>query len=152
MAHVINGQFMLTSPDFKNNDQLPKQFTCDGAGTAPRLRWSGAPEGTQSFALIVDDPDAPKGTYVHWVVYNIPAELTESNFIDALQGTNSADKRGYVGACPPPGHGVHHYHFKLYALDAMLSLQAGATKHQLLDAMKKHLLGQTELMGTYKRD
>src|SRR5262249_16334726 len=123
------------------------------------LAWMDPPSGVKSFALIADDPDAPRGTWVHWVLYDLPADTTgleegvptkETLQNGANQGQNDFGKVGYGGPCPPPGP-AHHYHFKLYALADEIHLKAGATKQQLLDAMKGHILAQTELVGTYKR-
>jgi Raf kinase inhibitor-like YbhB/YbcL family protein len=151
--------FELTSSTFKRNDAIPKENTCDGSDISISLKWNEAPERTKSFALIADDPDAPRGTWVHWVLYDIPADTRElsggvghqeSLQNGAKQGKNDFGKVGYGGPCPPAGP-AHHYHFKLYALDRMTGLRAKATKQQLLDAMKGHVLGETELIGTYKR-
>ena len=150
----------LTSTAFNNNTTVPTEHTCEGKDASPALKWSGVPEGTKSIALICDDPDAPVGTWVHWVIYNIPAdavELPEGVPTDqtlrngAIQGTNDFKKIGYGGPCPPKGHGPHRYFFKLYALDAAVSLKPGATKQQLEDAMKGHILAKGQLMGKYER-
>lgn len=137
---------------------IPRVYTCDGEDRSVPLAWTEPPAGTQSFALIADDPDAPAGTWVHWVLYNIPAHtraLLEglgplASLPDgSLHGKNSWRKLGYGGPCPP--RGTHRYFFKLYALDIQLALQPGATKDDVLKAMEGHILAQTELMGTYKR-
>jgi Raf kinase inhibitor-like YbhB/YbcL family protein len=150
----------LTSPSFEPGKPIPAKFTGEGADVSPALKWEDAPAGTKSFALICDDPDAPVGTWDHWLIWNIPAtakELpegvakTETALGGARQGMNSWPRLGYNGPQPPPGHGVHHYHFKLYALDAMLALPAKSTKKQLEEAMKGRVLAQAELVGTYKR-
>jgi Raf kinase inhibitor-like YbhB/YbcL family protein len=150
--------FTLTSTAFKEGQPIPRQHTCDGVNVSPALEWSGAPAAAKTFALICDDPDAPSGTWVHWVLYNLPADriglvenvpATEKVPGDGLQGTNDFEKIGYGGPCPPSG--THHYFFKLYALDAELPLKAGATKAEVLKAMEGHIVGQTQLMGTYKR-
>jgi Raf kinase inhibitor-like YbhB/YbcL family protein len=149
----------LTTSAFPSHGTIPKKFTCDGPDGSPPLAWGGAPPGTQSFALIVDDPDAPVGTWVHWVLYDLPAntkELAEgvpkqeqlSN--GARQGRNDFRKIGYGGPCPPPGN-PHRYFFKLYALDKKLDLQAGASKAEAESAMKGHILAQAELVGRYSR-
>ncbi len=157
IGSVSTPDFQLTSPAFANGNAIPAQYTCDGDDTSPALEWVKPPEGTQSFALIMDDPDAPVGTWVHWVLYNIPAdarELAETFPSDAelsdgsRSGKNSWSKSGYGGPCPP--NSTHRYYFKLYALDTQLDLAAGATKAQLLKAMEGHILAQTELMGTYQ--
>jgi len=149
----------LTSSVFMQNQPIPKEYTCDGSDISPPLTWKDPPERTKSFALIADDPDAPRRTWVHWVLYDIPPDLRElPKAIDhsdslqngAKQGKNDFGKIGYGGPCPPSGN-AHHYHFKLYALDQMLELPAKAMKQQLLDAMKGHVLAETRLTGTYKR-
>ena len=153
----------LTSPAFETGGTIPKKFTCDGPDVSPALKWSDPPSGTQSFAVIMDDPDAPRAEpWVHWVLYKVPAGTTAlaegiptseklSEPDGALQGKNSWGTIGYRGPAPPPGHGVHHYHFKLYALDAALALKPGADKKALLDAMAGHILAQGEVIGTYQR-
>jgi Raf kinase inhibitor-like YbhB/YbcL family protein len=148
----------LTSTAFKEGQPIPRQHTCDGVNVSPALEWSGALPNTKTFAIICDDPDAPAGTWVHWVLYNLPADrigivenvpATEKVPGDGLQGTNDFQKIGYGGPCPPSG--THHYVFKLYALDGELALKAGATKAELLKAMEGHIVAQTQLTGTYKR-
>lgn len=148
----------LTSPAFNHGDAIPAKFSCDGDDISPPLQWQNVPAGTQSLAVIMDDPDAPRGTWIHWVLYNIPAATSElpENVAPAdslpgggSQGTSSFRRVGYGGPCPPGGS--HRYFFKLYALDNQLDLAAGATKDQLLAAMEGHILGQGELMGTYTR-
>jgi len=151
--------FTLSSQAFRSGAEIPRQHTCDGADQSPPLSWTGVPSGTQRFALIVDDPDAPVGTWVHWVVYDVPSDATQlpqgvpkserlSN--STQQGTNDFRKIGYGGPCPPPGK-PHRYFFKLYALDAPTGLKPRATKADVLRAVEGHVLGQAELMGTYKR-
>ena len=149
----------LSSPAFPANGQIPPTHTCDRANTAPELLWSGAPDGTRSFALIVDDPDAPRGTFTHWLLWNLPAdaaELPETGRggarlpAGALQGTNSGGAQGWMGPCPPPG-GPHRYFFTLYALDAELGLPAGAEPDAVRTAVERHTLGQAGLMGRYAR-
>ena len=151
--------FELNSSAFKENDVIPKKYTCDDRDLSPPLKWSHPPEGTKSFALISDDPDAPVGTWVHWVLYDLPAEarelpegvLTSETLSNgAKQGLTDFHRVGYGGPCPPPGS-YHRYFFKLYALDTKLNLPPRATKSQLLEAMKGHIVGETELMGRYKR-
>ena len=143
----------VKSDAFANGQSIPAKYSCTGRNISPALTWGNAPAGTQSFALIVDDPDAPMGTWVHWVVYNIPSTTTgleESADTSAVSvGKNSSSKMSYNGPCPPSG--THRYFFKLYALDSLLSLSPGATKEQLLDAMKGHILAQGELMGTFSK-
>jgi Raf kinase inhibitor-like YbhB/YbcL family protein len=148
----------LSSTAFTAGKPIPRKYTCDGDDISPPLAWSDPPNGTESFALIADDPDAPVGTWVHWVLYDLPPDalsLPEAVSQDAEQpggarhGRNSWGRLGYGGPCPPSG--THRYFFKLYALDAKLGLKAGATKDDLLRAMEKHVLEQTELMGVYAR-
>ncbi|MDO9128697.1 MAG: YbhB/YbcL family Raf kinase inhibitor-like protein [Anaerolineales bacterium] len=150
--------FQLTSTAFTQGNLIPAQYTCTGEDISPPLAWDEPPAGTQSLALIMDDPDAPAGTWVHWVIYNTPASagsLPENVPPDAkladgsLQGKNSWGKPGYGGPCPPSG--THRYFFKLYALDAVLTLASGVTKAELLTAMEGHILGYAELMGTYHK-
>lgn len=158
----IMTDFTITSPAFEPGQPIPRQFTCEGADISPALDWSGVPGGTKSYALVCDDPDAPVGTWVHWVIYNLPGSLTglpenvvKTETVAALggarQGVNDFRRIGYGGPCPPPGHGTHHYHFRLYALDDQLALGPGATRSDLEAAMEGHVLGQTELIGTYER-
>jgi len=144
----------LKSSAFKPNGAIPAVHTCDGSGTPPPLDWSDAPAGTKSFALIVDDPDAPdpkapKRTYVHWVVYDIPAS---AKALDGQyrEGVNDARALGYTGPCPPVGR--HRYFFKLYALDSELGDLGRATKADLERAMKGHVLAHAELVGTYEHE
>jgi len=148
----------LTSTAFAAEEPIPRKYTCDGEDISPPLQWSDPPQDTRGFALIADDPDAPVGTWVHWVLYNLPAEtctLPEAVPPDAdlpdgsRHGKNSWPWLGYGGPCPPSG--THRYFFKLYALDMMLDLASGASKKQLLQAMEGHILGQAELMGLYTR-
>lgn len=148
----------VLSSAFQNGEFIPAKYTCDGANISPPLSWSGIPEGAKTLALIADDPDAHGHTFVHLVIYNIPAHqkelpegVTPTRNIpeEVLMGTNDFGHIGYGGPCPPPG--THRYFFKLYALNSAIHLEAGATKDQLLKAMEKHLLGQGELMGRYKR-
>jgi Raf kinase inhibitor-like YbhB/YbcL family protein len=151
----------LSSSAFSDGSPIPAKHTCDGPDVSPALGWSGAPAGTKSFALIMDDPDAPAGTWVHWVLWDLPASFaslpenvprteTLQSLGGALQGKNSWPKIGYYGPCPPPGK-PHRYFFKLYALDVTLGLKAGATKADVEQAMQGHVLAQTQLMGTYAR-
>lgn len=151
-------EIKIESSAFKYGEFIPVKYTCDGENVSPPLKWSGAPANTKSLALISDDPDAPIGDWVHWVMYNIPPnvfELEEKIPADkilqngAIHGLNDFRKFGYGGPCPPSG--VHRYFFKIYALDTMLDLPPGATKKQLLEAMKNHIIAQGELMGKYQR-
>ena len=149
----------LTSSAFSAGGMIPKKFTCEGADASPALAWSGAPATAQSFALIVGDPDAPAGVWVHWVLYDLPGssrELAEGvakqeQLPDGTrQGRNDFAKIGYGGPCPPPGT-PHRYYFKLYALDKKLDLKAGVLKAEVEGAMKGHVVAQGELMGRYGR-
>lgn len=146
-------EFRLSSPAFENNGNIPSKYTCDGRDINPPLVIENPPQDTKSFALIVDDPDAPMGTWVHWVVWNIPPtvrRIEEGTLpAGALQGINDFRKRDYGGPCPPSG--THRYFFKLYALDAMLDLTTNARKADLEKAMKGHILAQAQLIGLYKR-
>jgi Raf kinase inhibitor-like YbhB/YbcL family protein len=144
----------LTSDAFQDGQLIPTQYTCDGADQSPALSWGEPPQGTKSFALVVDDPDAPSGTFRHWGVFDIPASTRS---VDAGQRigtevTNDFGKTGYGGPCPPKGHGVHHYHFKLYALDVdRLGLGPNAKIADVEKAAKQHSIGRAELIGTYER-
>jgi Raf kinase inhibitor-like YbhB/YbcL family protein len=149
----------VKSPDFPSGRTIPKQFTCDGADLSPALQWNAPPTGTQSFALIADDPDAPVGTWVHWVVFDLPANLRslpqavpkEDQLPDgSRQGRNDFGKVGYGGPCPPPGK-AHRYFFKLYALDTKLNLSSSSTKKDVERAMQNHVLARGEYMGRCSR-
>jgi Raf kinase inhibitor-like YbhB/YbcL family protein len=150
----------LTSDAFANGQSIPAKYACTGRNISPALTWNDPPAGTQSFALIMDDPDAPMGTWVHWVLFNIPADrrgleedlpVTGKN-VDPnaiFVGKNSSNNIAYDGPCPPSG--THRYYFKLYALDTQISLLPGATKEQVLREMEGHILAQGELMGTFSK-
>ncbi len=151
--------FELTSSAFEQGKPIPLKYTCDGPDVSPPLRWSGTPEGTKSLVLICDDPDAPVGTWVHWVLYNIAGDRTElpegiakEKMVlgNARQGINDFQRIGYGGPCPPGGK-PHRYFFKLYALDIESAWEPGLTKEEVLEKMEHHVLGQAELMGTYQR-
>lgn len=140
----------ITSPEFEHNAMIPSQFTCDGEDINPPLIIEDIPPETKSLALIVDDPDAPMGTWVHWVVYDIPVtNQIQEDSIPGKQGMNDFRKKDYGGPCPPSG--THRYFFKLYALDQELNLEEGLSKKDLEDAMEGHILAQAELIGLYKR-
>ena len=148
---------IIASPAFTEGSMLPAKYTCDGQDISPPLEWKNVPAGTKSLAMIHDDPDAPMGTWVHWVAYNIPPNITkldenvkpEKVFKNGMrQGNNDWPKIGYGGPCPPSG--THRYYFKLYALDTMLDLRPGATKAQVLQAIKGHILAEAQLMGKYR--
>ncbi len=149
----------LTSSAFLAGQTIPDKYTCDGANVSPPLKWSGAPPETKSLALIADDPDAPVGTWVHWVLYDLPSTVTElaedtpkGQYLPngSKQGINDFKHLGYSGPCPPPGK-PHRYFFKLYALSAPLDLKPGAIKKDVERVMEKLVLAQGQLMGTYKR-
>jgi Raf kinase inhibitor-like YbhB/YbcL family protein len=149
---------VITSSAFSEGQAIPNHYTCDGPDVSPDLAWSGVPETAASLALICDDPDAPVGTWVHWVLFNIPAdadglsaEIPSDAILEngARHGKNDFGKLGYGGPCPPGG--THRYFFKLYALDTQVELDSGSTKAQLLEAMEGHILAEAQLMGTYKR-
>lgn len=155
----------ITSSAFKHNSYIPKKYACGGADVSPELRWEGLPAGAKSIAIIMDDPDAPPGTWVHWILFDIPASRTgveegiakEDTLPDGSKhglvwGVNDGDfnRIGYYGPCPPPGK-PHRYFFKVYVLDKVLGLPAGITKNILLKAMQGHTIAQGELTGLYKR-
>jgi Raf kinase inhibitor-like YbhB/YbcL family protein len=150
--------FVLSSTAFSGGEPIPVAHSCRGADASPPLAWTEPPADTRSFALIVDDPDAPAGTWVHWVIFNIPpgtrglresAPAEATLFDGSLQGKNSSGGLGYQGPCPPAG--THRYFFRLYALDAVLGLGSGVSKAAVLQAMDGHVLGQAELMGTFSK-
>jgi Raf kinase inhibitor-like YbhB/YbcL family protein len=149
----------ITSPAFANGQPIPDKYTGHADDISPRLEWTGAPLNTKSFALICEDPDAPMGTFTHWMIYNVPgtAKVLSQNIAKtgslpdgSKQAKNSFGNTGYNGPAPPPGK-LHHYEFRLYALDVVLKPDAGTDKTRLLDAMKGHVLAKGELMGTYER-
>lgn len=150
----------VTSSAFRNGEGIPKKYAYKGEGenVSPPLSWSGAPEGTKEFVLICDDPDAPRAeAWVHWVLYKIPVtttSLAEGDNGGAIEGRNDFKEMGWGGPMPPKGHGVHHYHFRVYALGTGLfgdDVKGGATKQQIETAMKGHILAWGELVGTYER-
>ena len=153
----------IQSSAFGSGEAIPKKHTGEGEDVSPALTWSGVPAEAKELALICDDPDAPRPEpWVHWVIYDMPATLkglpegvakdaTLGEPPDVLQGKNSWDRIGYGGPMPPPGHGVHHYHFKLYALDAALEFPSGLTKDELLERIRPHVIAEAELVGTYER-
>lgn len=158
---LLGGQKMeisIMSSAFENAGQIPTKYTCDGENVSPPLSWKNLPSGTKSIAIINDDPDAPMGTWVHWVIYNIPANSSglpenikplEKLPDGTMQGRNSWGKIGYGRPCPPSG--THRYFFKIYALDKVLELKPGATKEELLKAMKGHIIGEGQFYGKYSR-
>ena len=147
-------KLQLTSQAFHDNGMIPSEYTCDGANGNPPLSIRNVPANARSFALIVDDPDAPRGTWVHWVLWNMGPDTTEIPAMSvpggALQGTNDFGRQSYGGPCPPSG--THRYFFKLYALDISPPLKPGATKEQLEEALKGHILEKAELVGLYRRN
>lgn len=158
---VAKMSFKITSPAFQDKARIPTRYTGDGADVSPALSWEQPPEGTVSLALICDDPDAPRGTFTHWVLYDLPPTVTglpetvpnKETLADlgaAKQGLNDGGKVGYMGPAPPRGP-VHHYRFRLYALDAPVKLPARARKADLEKAMQGHIIGQAQLVGTYSR-
>ena len=162
---VLTMSFTLTSSAFLHEERIPSQYTCEGEDISPGLEWSDVPEGTKSFTLSCLDPDAPPGTWVHWVLYDLPAgassldeslpkleKLENGALQGACWGVDSFSRVGYYGPCPPPGHGDHRYYFRLYALDTeSLLLPPNATWFQVEKAHSGHILGTTEYMGTYSR-
>jgi len=150
----------VTSAAFHEGEAIPAQYTCDGDNVSPPIRWGRLPKDSQSLALICEDPDAPSGTFVHWLIFNLPPivsdlpeamptyqELEETG---AIQGSNDFNNIGYDGPCPPPGK-PHRYYFRLYALDTKLQLTAGAKQRDFMRALEGHILGEGHLMGTYQR-
>jgi Raf kinase inhibitor-like YbhB/YbcL family protein len=151
-------ELKVTSAAFSQGGAIPRVHTCDGADTSPPLAWTAGPSGTVSYAIICDDPDAPMGTWVHWVMYNLPVSVTalkgdvpgKKKLADgSLHGVNDFRRHGYGGPCPPGG--THRYFFKVYALDRTIDRGPGLTKKELLEEMEDHILAQGELMGTYSR-
>lgn len=152
--------FRVSCDAFGPNQNIPGRYTCDGQNLTPPLSWHDAPVGTRSFALILDDPDAPSGTYTHWIVFNIPGDADKlPEMVPApgqapmgiRQGKNSAGTVGYTGPCPPEGSMPHHYHFHLYALDTTLSLRDGESRQAVERAMQGHILDQSDYVGLYQR-
>jgi Raf kinase inhibitor-like YbhB/YbcL family protein len=158
-AQAAHGQFRLLTSAFSNGQFIPVKYTCSGSDVSPELHWQYPPAGTKSFVVIMYDPDAPGGTWVHWLAYNLPAKARslpegvpeQSNIPGGgVQGTTSFGKVGYGGPCPPPGD-PHHYHVTLYAVDTFLRLRSGATRPQIESAMKGRILGRAELVGLYRK-
>ena len=155
---VMSAAMTLSSAGFQNEAAIPRRFSCQGDNISPALSWTDIPQGTQSFALVCEDPDAPGGTFIHWVIWNIPA--TEKGLAEHIptsdslpngvrQGINSGKKIGYMGPCPPAGN-AHRYYFRLYALDTKLDLSGEVTRDKLISAVHDHVLGEGEIMGTYQ--
>lgn len=152
----VKPAIQLESPAFPENGMIPSRYACDGGDVSPPLKWSGAPPGVKSFALMIEDPDAPSGLWVHWLVYNIPPDTKEIPEgassarrlpKGAAEGMTSGHTTAYGGPCPPSG--THRYFLRLYALDSPLALKPGATRSQVLDAMRGHVLAEGELMAKY---
>ena len=154
MENATLARLSLTSDAFQDGQPIPDQFSCDGANQSPALKWDEPPAGTKSFALVIDDPDAPSGTYHHWGAYDIPAS-TRSIASGQRVGTevnNDKGTPGYTGPCPPKGHGVHHYHFRLFALDVdRLALSPNPKVADVENEASKHAIAQGELIGTFER-
>jgi len=158
-SYILGGKQMeITSSAFDEGAMIPEKYTCDNIDISPPLKWTNIPEGTKTLAIICDDPDAPMGTWVHWILFNLPADINElSEDIPALeilpngakQGKNDFGKIGYGGPCPPGG--THRYYFKVYALSEELDIKAGISKSELLKAMEGNILSDEKLMGRYKR-
>lgn len=141
----------VSSPAFKENDMIPSKYTCEGFNVNPPLTIENIPAQTKSLAVIMDDPDAPGGNYDHWIIWNIdPADNITENANIGISGKNSKGNTGYTGPCPPTG--THHYHFKIYALDMLLTLKEGASKMELQTAMEGHILANGELVGVYQKE
>ena len=157
-AQQQQAQMKVESAAIKEGQPIPRQYTCDGINISPPLEWSGVPKSAKTIAIVADDPDAPAGTWVHWVLYNLPAEniglvenvpATDNLKAGGFQGKNDFGKPGYGGPCPPSG--THRYFFRVYALDTLLDVSAGSDKRTVEKAMKDHILGSGELIGMYKK-
>ncbi len=148
---------LKVSSVFEDQTFMPSKYTCEGADVNPPFKIEGVDSKVVSLAIVVDDPDAPIGIFVHWLAWNIlPVKEISENFSESsvkfIEGKNGFGRIGYNGPCPPRGHGVHHYHFKVYALDSMLNLKAGSHKRALENAMKNHIIDQSEIVGLYRRE
>lgn len=153
-------ELRVSSDAFSEGEPIPVEYSCDGDNTSPPVAWTGAPEGTAAFALVMDDPDAPVGTFDHWVLYNVPPETTslpaavpaqEQLEGGALHGVNGAGRIGYLGPCPPEGDGAHRYQFRVFALDEPVDLASGASKTDLENAIDGHVLASGQLTGLFER-
>ncbi|PYR90546.1 MAG: YbhB/YbcL family Raf kinase inhibitor-like protein [Acidobacteria bacterium] len=146
-------EFKLSSAAFADGADIPARHTCDGEDLSPRLTWKGTPPGTRSLALVMDDPDAPRGTFTHWVVYDLPSDLTElgEGSTQGIQGRNSFGRSGYGGPCPPSGDRPHRYRFTLHALDVPTIALEHGTREQLEAKIDTHVLGTALLVGRYQR-
>lgn len=155
MAQTLQiGELKLTSPAFSHHERIPPRHSGEGENVAPALEWTGVPEGTRAFAVVVHDPDAPLvDGFTHWVAYGIAADATglAEGGQGVIDGENSRGSSGYTGPMPPPGHGSHHYYFWIYALDAEIELEPGLSRRQLLERIEEHVIEQARLVGTYKR-
>lgn len=161
IAFTGGKRMKVESPVFQEGDPIPKRYTCDGLDISPPIRWSNFPEGTKSFVLIMDDPDAPIGTFTHWIIYDIPPQVSEldegipkvEEISLVKQGINDFGYVGYGGPCPPKGHGHHRYYFRVYALDIeSLGLSPRATRKQVEERMRGHILAEGSVMGRYRRE
>lgn len=154
MEHATAAKISLTSEAFRNGQPIPVQYTCDGGDQSPTLHWGDPPTGSRSFTLVIDDPDAPSGTFRHWGVFDIPASARSIGGGQRIgtEVTNDFGKPGYSGPCPPKGVGPHHYHFKLFALDVdRLNLSPNSKVLKVESESAKHAIGHAELVGTYER-
>ncbi|MFV7236273.1 YbhB/YbcL family Raf kinase inhibitor-like protein [Flavobacterium sp. ZB4R12] len=150
MSTIISTTLTIKSPAFKNNEFIPSKYTCDGLNINPELIIEDIPVNTKSLAIIVDDPDAPNGTFCHWLLWDIPPKTTiKEDSRPGTQGRNSIHENKYFGPCPPSG--THHYHFKVYALDAKLNLPPNTGEKELLNTMRGHIISSGDLVGLYKR-
>jgi hypothetical protein len=150
MVFTLTKTLTVKSPEFTDGELIPYKFTCDGENINPEITVENVPEGTMTLALIMEDPDAPKGTFDHWIMWNMPVTKTiHENSAPGMQGKNGRGENKYTGPCPPSG--THHYHFKVYALDMKLDISDNSDKHTLLNAMEGHILAQGELVGLYRR-
>ena len=154
MAQKLNvADLKVSSPAFEHHREIPSRHSGDGEDVAPALEWSGVPEGTKAFAVVVHDPDAPLvDGFTHWVAYNIPGDATglPEGGGEVTQGVNSMGEEGYMGPAPPPNHGSHHYYFWVYALDDDLDLEPGLDRRALIDKIEDHVIEQARLVGTYR--
>jgi len=157
-TNLMSASLQLYSNSFKNNTIIDIKYTCEGKDVSPHLAWKNVPKHTKSFVLLCEDPDAPRKTWVHWIVANIPGNVRELkegqliNFENAQELKNDFKKTSYGGPCPPKGHGVHHYHFILYVLDTILDITPETTKDELLKAMHGHIIDKATLIGTFERE
>lgn len=143
----------VSSPSFQNGDTIPVVYTCEGKSINPEIDIADYPRNAKSLALVIEDPDATKGTFDHWVIWNIePGTKITENSAPGIEGKNGSGGVGYTGPCPPAGTGIHHYHFKVYALDEKLTLEKGAGKQQLKEAMQGHILAKTEIVGLCSKE